>query len=122
MQQVTRVRCRSVGGNVSKTVLRCYRSSLAPDLGKATYCDVSSWADSYLDSGVSMAMDTADSTGSDYDSDSSRSSTETVHRSCSCVLSDVEVREGARSWQDRCTAGPPSNPCFVFAADIRGET
>ncbi|XP_075894044.1 ras and EF-hand domain-containing protein isoform X2 [Nelusetta ayraudi] len=73
-----------------QSTLKC--SSLAPELGKTTYCDVSSWADTYLDSGVSMAMDTADSTASDYDSDNSRSSTETVHRSFSCVPSDVEVR------------------------------
>lgn len=53
---------------------------------------VATWAERYLDSGVSLAMDMTDSAGSDYDSDDSRSSVETVHRSYSYVPSDVEVR------------------------------
>lgn len=53
---------------------------------------VATWAERYLDSGVSLTMDTTDSAGSDYDSDDSRSSVETVHRSYSYVPSDVEVR------------------------------
>lgn len=82
---------------------------------------MSSWADSYMDSGVSVAMDTADSTGSDYDSDNSRSSTETVHRSDS---SDVEVRVDVRSPQDRCGTAQQASfkPRALSAADIRGET
>lgn len=63
---------------------------------------MASWADKYLDSGVSMAMDTAESAGSDYDSDNSRSSVETVHHSYSCVPSDVEVSAHIRSRHDRC--------------------
>ncbi|XP_044048050.1 ras and EF-hand domain-containing protein isoform X2 [Siniperca chuatsi] len=47
----------------------------------------------YLDSGVSLPMDTAESAGSDYDSDDSRSSPETVHHSYSYVPSDVEISE-----------------------------
>lgn len=54
---------------------------------------VSSWADRYLDSGVSVPMDTVESSASDYDSDGSRSSAETVHHSYSCVPSDVEISE-----------------------------
>lgn len=53
------------------------------------YSHVATWADRYLDSGVSLTMDTA---GSDYDSDDSRSSVETVHHSYSYVPSDMEVR------------------------------
>ncbi|XP_078113062.1 ras and EF-hand domain-containing protein isoform X2 [Sander vitreus] len=53
----------------------------------------SSWADRYLDSGVSLPMDTAESLASDYDSDDSRGSVETVHHSYSYVPSDVEVSE-----------------------------
>lgn len=57
-----------------------------------TYSHVATWADKYLDSGVSLPMDTAESSGSEYDSDDSRSSVETVHHSYSHVPSDVEVR------------------------------
>lgn len=67
-------------------------SSSEPDSSKTTYFHVATWADRYLDSGVSMAMDTAESAGSDYDSDDSRSTVETVHHSYSYVPSDVEVR------------------------------
>lgn len=60
---------------------------------KLTYSHVATWADKYLDSGVSLPMDTAESSGSDYDSDDSRSSVETVHFSYSCVPSDMEISE-----------------------------
>uniref|UniRef100_A0AAQ4PCF2 RAS and EF-hand domain containing 2 n=1 Tax=Gasterosteus aculeatus aculeatus TaxID=481459 RepID=A0AAQ4PCF2_GASAC len=66
-----------------------------------TYSHVATWADKYLDSGVSLPMDTAESSGSDYDSgaddddddDDGGASVETVHHSYSYVLSDVEVSE-----------------------------
>ncbi|XP_045894104.1 ras and EF-hand domain-containing protein isoform X1 [Micropterus dolomieu] len=67
--------------------------SSEPDSSKTTYFHVATWADRYLDSGVSMAMDTAESAGSDYDSDDSRSTVETVHHSYSYVPSDVEISE-----------------------------
>ncbi|TKS73435.1 Ras and EF-hand domain-containing protein [Collichthys lucidus] len=67
-------------------------SSSEPDPTKTTYSHVATWADRYLDSGVSLPMDIVDSAGSDYDSDDSRSSVETVHHSYSYVPSDVEVR------------------------------
>uniref|UniRef100_A0A8C6NR83 RAS and EF-hand domain containing 2 n=1 Tax=Nothobranchius furzeri TaxID=105023 RepID=A0A8C6NR83_NOTFU len=51
---------------------------------------VAIWADQYLDSGLSLPMDTAES---EYDSDDSRSSVETVHHSYSYVPSDVEISE-----------------------------
>ncbi|XP_024138541.1 ras and EF-hand domain-containing protein [Oryzias melastigma] len=50
---------------------------------------VAHWAERYLDSGVSMQMDTTESLGSDYDSDDARSSVETVHHS----YSEVELSE-----------------------------
>lgn len=71
-------------------VLLPWRSSEL-NSSKTAYSHVASWADKYLDSGVSLAMDTAESAGSDYDSDDSRSSQETVHHSYSYVPSDVEV-------------------------------
>ncbi|XP_074489099.1 ras and EF-hand domain-containing protein isoform X2 [Sebastes fasciatus] len=43
----------------------------------------------YLDSGVSLPMDTAENSGSDYESDDSRGSVETVHHSYSCVPSEI---------------------------------
>ncbi|XP_038124647.1 ras and EF-hand domain-containing protein isoform X2 [Cyprinodon tularosa] len=64
------------------------RSELDPSL-----LHVSTWAERYLDSGLSIPMDTAESSASDYDSDDSRSSVETVHLSYSCVPSDVEISE-----------------------------
>ncbi|XP_051238417.1 ras and EF-hand domain-containing protein [Dicentrarchus labrax] len=67
--------------------------SSRPDPSKTTYSHVATWADKYLDSGVSLQMDTAESAGSDYDSDDSSSSVETVHHSYSYVPSDVEISE-----------------------------
>lgn len=64
------------------------------------YSHVASWADRYLDSGVSLTMDTAESAGSDYDSDDSRISRETVHHSYSYIPSDAEVRAHARFKQN----------------------
>ncbi|XP_075946010.1 ras and EF-hand domain-containing protein [Anarhichas minor] len=63
------------------------------DPSKTTFSHVATWADKYLDSGVSLPMDTAQSSGSDYDSDDSRGSVETVHHSYSYVPSDVEMSE-----------------------------
>uniref|UniRef100_A0A8C7MEX0 RAS and EF-hand domain containing 2 n=1 Tax=Oncorhynchus kisutch TaxID=8019 RepID=A0A8C7MEX0_ONCKI len=56
---------------------------------KTTNSHVASWADTYPDSGVSLPMDTTESSGSESDSDDS---TETVHHSYSFVPSDIEVR------------------------------
>ncbi|XP_068595739.1 ras and EF-hand domain-containing protein [Brachionichthys hirsutus] len=61
--------------------------------GSKTSSRVDTWADAYLDSGVSLVMDTAESAGSDYESDVSKSSAETVHHSYSYVPSDVEISE-----------------------------
>uniref|UniRef100_A0A3Q3LSI4 RAS and EF-hand domain containing 2 n=1 Tax=Mastacembelus armatus TaxID=205130 RepID=A0A3Q3LSI4_9TELE len=69
------------------------RQSTFNHSSKTAYSDVATWADMYLDSGVSLPMDTAESTGSDYDSDDSSSSVETVHHSYSDVPSDVEISE-----------------------------
>ncbi|KAM4733858.1 ras and EF-hand domain-containing protein [Anableps anableps] len=54
---------------------------------------VSTWADRYLDSGLSVAMDTVESLASNYDSDDSRGSVETVHHSYSSIPSDVDISE-----------------------------
>ncbi|XP_049929869.1 ras and EF-hand domain-containing protein isoform X2 [Epinephelus moara] len=67
--------------------------SSEPDPSKTTYSHVATWADKYLDSGVSLPMDTAESSGSDYDSDDSRDSVETVHHSYSYIPSDVEISD-----------------------------
>ncbi|XP_034089518.1 ras and EF-hand domain-containing protein [Gymnodraco acuticeps] len=68
-------------------------SSSEPDPSKTTFSHVSTWADKYLDSGVSLPMDTAEGSCSDYDSDDSRVSVETVHHSYSYVPSDMEISE-----------------------------
>eukprot|EP00063_Salmo_salar_P029189 XP_014004024.1 PREDICTED: ras and EF-hand domain-containing protein-like isoform X2 [Salmo salar] len=57
---------------------------------KTTNSDVASWADTYPDSGVSLPMDTTESSGSESDSDDS---TETVHHSYSYVPSDIEISD-----------------------------
>lgn len=70
------------------------RSSTETDFldgDKSGLSHVASWADKYLDSGVALPMDTAESSASDYDSDDSRHSSETVHRSYSYVPSEMEV-------------------------------
>ncbi|XP_047451319.1 ras and EF-hand domain-containing protein isoform X2 [Mugil cephalus] len=86
------------------------------DAGKKPYSHVSSWADKYLDSGVSsMSMDVAESSGSDYDSDDSRSSVETVHHSYSYVPSDVEISD-AKS--DAAVSVAPSRASSI-ASSIR---
>lgn len=73
---------------------------------KAAYSHVASWADKYLDSGVSLTIDTGESAGSDYDSDDSRSSRETVHHSYSCVPSEAEVRAHDPRFKQRGQMGP----------------
>lgn len=62
--------------------------SIERDPSKGRYSDVASWADKYLDSGVSITTETA---ASSYDSDDSRQSVETAHHSYSCAFSDAEV-------------------------------
>ncbi|XP_020336370.1 ras and EF-hand domain-containing protein [Oncorhynchus kisutch] len=57
---------------------------------KTTNSHVASWADTYPDSGVSLPMDTTESSGSESDSDDS---TETVHHSYSFVPSDIEISD-----------------------------
>ncbi|CAJ1056845.1 ras and EF-hand domain-containing protein-like [Xyrichtys novacula] len=64
-----------------------------PEPSKTSYAHVTSWADKYLDSEVSLPMDTVDSAGSDYDSDDNMSLAETVHHSYSYVPSDMEISE-----------------------------
>uniref|UniRef100_A0A673GVT5 Ras and EF-hand domain-containing protein-like n=2 Tax=Sinocyclocheilus rhinocerous TaxID=307959 RepID=A0A673GVT5_9TELE len=54
---------------------------------------VKCWADKYLDSGVSVQTDAEPMSGSDYDSDGSQNSVETVQHSYSCVPSELEVSE-----------------------------
>lgn len=82
-----------VRGFNSCALLTRRRSEL--NSSKLAYSHVASWANRYLDSGVSLTMDTVESAGSDYDSDDSRSSQETVHHSYSYIPSDAEVRARA---------------------------
>lgn len=72
--------CQSI--SPAFTVLECSSEQ------NSSVSHVAHWAERYLDSGVSMQMDTTESLGSDYDSDDARSSVETVHHS----YSEVEVR------------------------------
>ncbi|XP_067275047.1 ras and EF-hand domain-containing protein [Pseudorasbora parva] len=54
---------------------------------------VKCWADKYLDSGVSLQIDTEPMSGLNYDSDDSHNSVETVHHSYSSIPSELEVSE-----------------------------
>ncbi|ROL43215.1 Ras and EF-hand domain-containing protein [Anabarilius grahami] len=54
---------------------------------------VKCWADKYLDSGVSLQTDAEPMSGSDYDSEDSHNSVETVHHSYSSIPSELEVSE-----------------------------
>ncbi|XP_052008138.1 ras and EF-hand domain-containing protein-like [Xyrauchen texanus] len=54
---------------------------------------VKSWADKYLDSGVSLQTDTEPMSGSDYDSDDSHHLVETVHHSYSYIPTELEVSD-----------------------------
>ncbi|XP_030622657.1 ras and EF-hand domain-containing protein [Chanos chanos] len=57
------------------------------------YSHVASWANKYLDSGVVTSMDTEENSGSDYDSEDSGESMETVHYSYSYAPSEVEMSD-----------------------------
>lgn len=81
-----RCTCRISGFN-RRALLSRRRSEV--NSSKAAYSHVASWADRYLDSGLSLTMDMA---GSDYDSEDSSNSHETVHHSYSYIPSDAEVR------------------------------
>lgn len=52
---------------------------------------VKCWADKYLDSGVSLQTDPEPMSASDYDSDDSHNSVETVHHSYSSIPSELEA-------------------------------
>ncbi|XP_029613455.1 ras and EF-hand domain-containing protein isoform X2 [Salmo trutta] len=75
------------------TLINSGGENKAVDSSKRTYSHVASWADRYLDSGVSLPMD-AESSGSESDSDVS---TETVHHSYSYVPSDIEISDVSRA-------------------------
>ncbi|XP_007566462.1 ras and EF-hand domain-containing protein isoform X3 [Poecilia formosa] len=71
---------------IRQSTLNHGRSEQNPSISR-----VSTWADRYLDSG--LPMDTVENSASDYDSDGSMSSLETVHHSYSSMPSDVEISE-----------------------------
>lgn len=108
--------CSAFSRNVQlKCVLLPWRSSKL-NSSKTAYSHVASWADKYLDSGVSLTMDTAESAGSDYDSDDSRSSQETVHHSYSYVPSDFEVRAHVGFKDNRFIA--IVKPCWLVVSQV----
>ncbi|XP_066557996.1 ras and EF-hand domain-containing protein isoform X2 [Amia ocellicauda] len=57
------------------------------------YSHVANWADRYLDSGVSVSLDMGDDSGSEFESDNSQDSVETVHYSYSYVPPDMEISD-----------------------------
>ncbi|XP_014848637.1 PREDICTED: ras and EF-hand domain-containing protein-like isoform X3 [Poecilia mexicana] len=71
---------------IRQSTLNHGRSEQNPSISRG-----STSADRYLDSG--LPMDTVENSASDYDSDGSMSSLETVHHSYSSMPSDVEISE-----------------------------
>ncbi|XP_063052276.1 ras and EF-hand domain-containing protein [Engraulis encrasicolus] len=63
---------------------------IGEDALQPRYAHVASWAQKYLDSGVALSMDVDDSE-SDFESEDSRNSVETVHHSYSYVPSEIEA-------------------------------
>ncbi|XP_029430934.1 ras and EF-hand domain-containing protein-like [Rhinatrema bivittatum] len=74
-----------------------YSSYAAEEDSYRKFSDVAHWADKYLDSGVSLphslACSDEDNSPSDFGSERSESSEETLHRSYSYVPSDVEMSD-----------------------------
>ncbi|XP_072551494.1 ras and EF-hand domain-containing protein isoform X2 [Salminus brasiliensis] len=66
---------------------------MAVDASKDKFSLVARWADKYLDSGVSLQTDTDQMSASNYDSDESHNSVETVHHSDSYVHSEMEMSD-----------------------------
>uniref|UniRef100_A0A8C8GMM0 EF-hand domain-containing protein n=1 Tax=Oncorhynchus tshawytscha TaxID=74940 RepID=A0A8C8GMM0_ONCTS len=91
-------------------ILHSGGENTAVDSSKRTYSHVASWADRYLDSGVSLPMD-AESSGSESDSDVS---TETVHQSYSYVPSDIEISDVSRA-----TLSVSPRKALAIASSIR---
>ncbi|XP_035647035.1 ras and EF-hand domain-containing protein-like isoform X1 [Oncorhynchus keta] len=96
------------------TLINSGGENTAVDSSKRTYSHVASWADRYLDSGVSLPMD-AESLGSESDSDVS---TETVHQSYSYVPSDIEISD-VKSEVSRATLSVSPRKALVIASSIR---
>ncbi|XP_024235288.1 ras and EF-hand domain-containing protein isoform X2 [Oncorhynchus tshawytscha] len=92
------------------TLINSGGENTAVDSSKRTYSHVASWADRYLDSGVSLPMD-AESSGSESDSDVS---TETVHQSYSYVPSDIEISDVSRA-----TLSVSPRKALAIASSIR---
>ncbi|XP_064785946.1 ras and EF-hand domain-containing protein-like isoform X4 [Oncorhynchus masou masou] len=96
------------------TLINSGGENTAMDSSKRTYSHVASWADRYLDSGVSLPMD-AESLGSESDSDVS---TEPVHQSYSYVPSDIEISD-VKSEVSRATLSVSPRKALAIASSIR---
>ncbi|XP_026860414.2 ras and EF-hand domain-containing protein [Electrophorus electricus] len=66
---------------------------MSVDPSKEKFSLVERWADKYLDSGVSLQTDTDRMSCTNYDSDDSHESVETVHHSYSYVQSEMEMSD-----------------------------
>ncbi|CAB1323208.1 unnamed protein product [Coregonus sp. 'balchen'] len=97
------------------TLINSGGENTAVDSSKTTYSHVTSWADRYLDSGVSLPMDTTESSGSESDSDVS---TETVHHSYSYVPSDIEISDVKSDASQATLSVAPRKPSSI-ASSIR---
>uniref|UniRef100_A0A4W5NF97 RAS and EF-hand domain containing 2 n=1 Tax=Hucho hucho TaxID=62062 RepID=A0A4W5NF97_9TELE len=97
------------------TLINSGGENTAVDSSKRTYSHVASWADRYLDSGVSLPMDATGSSGSESDSDIS---TETVHHSYSYVPSDIEISD-VKSEVSRANLSVAPRKALSIASSIR---
>uniref|UniRef100_A0A4W4GID9 EF-hand domain-containing protein n=1 Tax=Electrophorus electricus TaxID=8005 RepID=A0A4W4GID9_ELEEL len=69
------------------------QNDMSVDPSKEKFSLVERWADKYLDSGVSLQTDTDRMSCTNYDSDDSHESVETVHHSYSYVQSEMEMSD-----------------------------
>ncbi|XP_030045504.1 ras and EF-hand domain-containing protein [Microcaecilia unicolor] len=85
-----------------------YSSYTSEDDSYRKFSNVAHWADKYLDSGVSLPHSDEDNSSSDFESDRSESSEETMHQSYSYLPSDVEMTEADGRAKGRTVSRPVS--------------
>ncbi|KAJ8417360.1 hypothetical protein AAFF_G00285870 [Aldrovandia affinis] len=86
---------------------------VAVDSRSGEFSHVANWADKYLDSGA--LMEAEDGSSSEYDSDNTQDSVETVHQSYSYVPSDIEMSD--LKAEDAVSVAPSN--CDSIASSIR---
>ncbi|KAG5839647.1 ras and EF-hand domain-containing protein isoform X1 [Anguilla anguilla] len=84
---------RSVPQSTRNCSIASEDEAMSVDSTGGQYSHVTSWAERYLDGRPSPRLGMADGSSSEYDSDNTQDSVETVHRSCSYTPSDIEMSD-----------------------------